>query len=81
MTEGFFCIGDKKKRIEIFNENNTSSLIPMIKNKKISGKHLFRFFQSGMEYDDTSRFNPRKTLKLLLGLSFQIKIALYHSTK
>ena len=26
MTEGFFCIGDKKKRISyIFNENNTSS--------------------------------------------------------
>ena len=70
MTEGFFCIGDKKKRIEIFNENNTSSLIPMIKNKKISGKHLFRFFQSGMEYDDTSRFNPRKNFETFTWFKF-----------
>ena len=48
----------------------------MIKNKKISGKNLFRFFQSEIEYDDTSKFNPRKNLRLIRGLNFQIKIAL-----
>ncbi len=70
MTEGFLCIGDKKKRIEIENDNDTSALIPMIKNKKISGKNLFRFFQSGMEYDDTSKFNPRKNFETYTWFKF-----------
>ena len=55
MTEGKLIIGDETKKIKIFNNDEKAKLIPMIKHKKISNKHLFRYYNSGLEYDDTSK--------------------------
>lgn len=69
-TNGIVIIGDDKKRIRITNDNTKSALIPMIKNEKISKKNLFRFYQSAMEYDDTSKPNIKKNFETITWFKF-----------
>ena len=69
-TDGTLIIGDNKKTIKITNENEYSNLISMIKNKKILKKNLFRFYQSGMEYDDTSKSIRKKKIESLTWFNF-----------
>ena len=65
MTKGFLIISDNKKTISIDNDDSCSNLIGMIQNKRINNKRLFRFYQSGLEYDDTSKFNKKKDIQTL----------------
>ena len=69
-TDGTLIIGDNKKTIKIKNENEHSNLVSMIKNKKIFKKNLFRFYQSGMEYDDTSKSTRKKKIESLTWFNF-----------
>ena len=70
MTKGFLIISDNKKTISIDNDDSYSNLIGMIQNKKINNKRLFRFYQSGLEYDDTSKFNKKKDIQTLTWFKF-----------
>lgn len=70
MTEGEIIIGDKSKKIKIYNKNYQASLIGMIYFKKIFKKNLFRFYFSGMEYDDTSKNKSHNNLNTFTWYKF-----------
>ena len=55
---------------KITNENEQSNLISMIKSKKILKNNLFRFYQSGMEYDDTSKSVKKNQINSLTWFNF-----------
>ena len=69
MTEEILKIGDGTKKILIKNDNSISNLVGMISFKKINRKNLFRFYQSGMEYNDTTVPKKKEIIKTLTWFS------------
>ena len=69
MTEEILKIGDGTKKILIKNDNSISNLVGMISFKKINRKNLFRFYQSGMEYNDTTMPKKKEIIKTLTWFS------------
>ena len=71
-TSGITVIGDNKKKIKISNDDSKSNLISMIQNEKITKKNLFRFYHSGMEYDDTSKSHVKKNFETFTWFTFSL---------